>query len=192
MIENPFLPKSRVRAPCSSCASKRLFQQPDPPTQLEITSSAHKQMDMIGHNYVSAHGNIEILLGSPGKKNESRMDLVPRKASDSVMRAKSNEIERARIKDSTETGRAASKFFSHGNPVVTTLRRVGYFTTGHRPVATAKISLIRVVCVIRSLIFCNWCPSRNRWLNHGCLPKFASREFLLTFSVNAAITRAGS
>jgi hypothetical protein len=88
-----------------------LFQQPDPPTQLKITSSARKQMDMIGHNYVSAHGNIEILLVSPGKKNESRMDLVPRKASDSVMRAKSNEIERARIEDSTETGRAASNFF---------------------------------------------------------------------------------
>jgi hypothetical protein len=88
-----------------------LFQQPDPPTQLEITSSAHKQMDMIGHNYVSAHGNIEILLGSPGKKNESRMDLVRRKASDLVMRAKSNEIKRARIKDSTETERAAPKIF---------------------------------------------------------------------------------
>jgi len=95
-------------------------------------------MDMIWHNYVSAHGNIEILLGSPGKKNESRMDLVPRKASDSVMRAKSNEIERARIKDSTETERAASKFFSHGNPVFTTLRRVEDFTTGRRPVATAN------------------------------------------------------
>jgi hypothetical protein len=95
-------------------------------------------MHMIRHDHIATNRSAEIALASLGKKNESRMDLVRRKASDSVMRAKSNEIKRARIKDSTETERAVPKIFSHGNPVFTTLRRVEDFTTGRRPVATAN------------------------------------------------------
>ena len=60
-------------------------------------------MDMLRHDHVSANGNIEVALGTPGKKDECRMDLVASQARNSVMRAKGDEVERAGFKNSTET-----------------------------------------------------------------------------------------
>ena len=43
-------------------------------------------MNVIGHDHVSANGNIELELGMLRKLNEGKMNLLAGKKSDSVMR----------------------------------------------------------------------------------------------------------
>jgi hypothetical protein len=70
-------------------------------------------MDVIGHDDVSANGNIEVALGSLSKVNEGGMNLVTRKASDSIVRGKRDEVERARVKNSGESKRSPRVIFLH-------------------------------------------------------------------------------
>jgi hypothetical protein len=47
-----------------------LFQEAYPGAQSEIQSCADEKMNMIGHDHVSPHGNIKVVLSSPSEKDE--------------------------------------------------------------------------------------------------------------------------
>ena len=54
-------------------------------------------MDMLGHDHVSTDGNIEVALGSPGKKDEGGADIVVGQTSAAFIRTKGDEVERTNV-----------------------------------------------------------------------------------------------
>ena len=60
-------------------------------------------MDMLGHDDVSTDGNIEVALGSLGKKDEGGVDIVASQTWAALLCAKGDEVERTDVEDPTET-----------------------------------------------------------------------------------------
>jgi len=56
-------------------------------------------MHVIGHDYVLAYGNIELVVCERAELNKCRMNLGRSKAAPAPMRAKRYKIERIRVKD---------------------------------------------------------------------------------------------
>ena len=76
MIEKSFLPNLCLLSREIGCLGQRLFQLADPAAQNEIRTATDEQMDMVGHDHVTANGHIELAFGSTGKENEGRMDII--------------------------------------------------------------------------------------------------------------------
>jgi hypothetical protein len=70
-------------------------------------------MDMVRHDHVTTNGDVEVALGTLGKKDECCMKLVPRQKRPSLVCAKGDEIERARVKNAIETRRTLSEISFH-------------------------------------------------------------------------------
>ena len=70
-------------------------------------------MNMIRHNYVAANGNVVVMLGPLGISDKRRVDFIARKVWLPQVSAKGHKIERARVKETTETWRAASEIALH-------------------------------------------------------------------------------
>ena len=80
-----------------------MFQHSNPSPQNKIRPATDKQMNMIQHDHVATHCNLEVALGFPRKEKERRMNLIESQAWYSLMRTKRDEIKGARIEDSGET-----------------------------------------------------------------------------------------
>ena len=50
----------------------------DPRAQCKTVASAHEQMNMIRHNYVAAHRDVEFTLGTLGISDKHRVDFIAR------------------------------------------------------------------------------------------------------------------
>ena len=90
-----------------------MFEYTNPATESEFRSSADEEMDMLGHDHVSTDGNIEVALGSPGKKDEGGVELIAGQAWPAVMRAEGDEVERTNVEDPAETQRSSPKMIAH-------------------------------------------------------------------------------
>ena len=84
-------------------------------------ASAHEQMNMIRHNHIATHRDVEFTLGMLGISDKRRVDFIAREIWLPQVSAKSNKIERARVKETAETWRAAAKILLHNEPVATAL-----------------------------------------------------------------------
>src|SRR5207249_11539530 len=112
MIKKSFLPNLSLCPRQISCLGQRLFEQTRPVSESEFRSSADEEMDMLGHDHVSTDGNIEVALGSPGKKDEGGVDLIAGQARPAAMRAEGDEVERTGVEDPAETERSSSKMIA--------------------------------------------------------------------------------
>jgi hypothetical protein len=70
-------------------------------------------MEMLGHDHVSTDGNIEVVLGAPGKKDEGGVNLIAGQTWPAVMRAEGDEVERTDVEDPAETERSSRKMIAH-------------------------------------------------------------------------------
>jgi hypothetical protein len=70
-------------------------------------------MDMLGHDHVSTDGNIEVALGSPGKKDEGGVNLIAGQTLAAPIRTKGDEVERTNVEDPAETQRSSPKMIAH-------------------------------------------------------------------------------
>jgi hypothetical protein len=70
-------------------------------------------MDVLGHDYVSTDGNIEVALGSPGKKDEGGVNLVAGQTWAALIRTKGDQVERTNVEDPAETQRSSPKMIAH-------------------------------------------------------------------------------
>jgi hypothetical protein len=73
-------------------------------------------MNVIRHDHVATNGDIEAGFGTFGKNGERRMNFVASEKRFSLVGAKSDEIQRARVKQATETWRAAPEILLHEEP----------------------------------------------------------------------------
>lgn len=115
---------------------------------IENRTSAHKQMNMIRHNYVTADGDVEVTVGTLGISDKRHVDFLARQIRLPQVSAKGDKIERARVKETIETWRAASEIMLHEEtsnhaPVYRPIRTSNskLSLTGHRPVATTFVAL---------------------------------------------------
>jgi hypothetical protein len=76
-----------------------LFQPADP----KNLASAHEQINMIKHDYITADGDVEVTLGMLGISDERRVDFIAREIWLRQVSAKGDKIERARVKETNET-----------------------------------------------------------------------------------------
>ena len=113
MIEKSFLPNLSLCPRQIGCLGQRLFEQTHPAAKSEFRSSADEEMDMLGHDHVSTDGNIEVVFGAPGEKDEGGVDLITGQAWPAVMRAEGDEVERTDVEDPAETERSSSKMIAH-------------------------------------------------------------------------------
>ena len=72
-------------------------------------------MDVVGHDHVSTNCNIEVALGSPGKKDEGGADIVVGQTSAAFIRTKGDEVERTNVEYPAETQRSSPKMIVHAN-----------------------------------------------------------------------------
>jgi hypothetical protein len=78
-------------------------------------------MNMIRHDYVTANGNVEVTPGTFGISDKRCVDFIAGEMLLSQVSAKGDKIERACIKQTTETWRAAPEILLHDEPVATAL-----------------------------------------------------------------------
>ena len=78
-------------------------------------------MNMIRHDYVTANGNVEVTPGTFGISDKRCVDFIAGEILLSQVSAKGDKIERACIKQTTETWRAVSEILLHHEPVATAL-----------------------------------------------------------------------
>jgi hypothetical protein len=99
-----------------------------PRAQSKDLASAHEQMNMIRHDYITPNGDVEVTLGTLGISDERRVDFIAREIWLPQVSAKGDKIERARVKETNETWRAASEILLHaelcshgpaGRPIMT-------------------------------------------------------------------------
>jgi hypothetical protein len=85
-------------------------------------------MNMIRHDYITANGDVEVALGTPGISDERRVDFIAREIWLPQVSAKGDKIERARVKEPNETRRPATEILLHaetcshgpeGRPILT-------------------------------------------------------------------------
>jgi hypothetical protein len=83
---------------------------------------------MIRHDYITANGNVEVALGALGISDKRRVNFIACEMWLPQVSAKGDKIERARIKQTAETRRAASEILLHaetrshgsvGRPIIT-------------------------------------------------------------------------
>lgn len=70
-------------------------------------------MNMVRHNYVAANRDVEFTLGTLGISDKRRVDFIAREIWLPQVGAESDKIERARVKETAETWRAAAKILLH-------------------------------------------------------------------------------
>ena len=70
-------------------------------------------MNVIRHDYITANGDVEVTLGTLGISDERRMNFIAREIWLPQVSAKGDKIERAGVKETTETRRAASEILLH-------------------------------------------------------------------------------
>jgi len=58
-------------------------------------------MDMVRHDHIATYGDVEVAFGTFAEKDESGMNVLACEKPPSLVRAKSDEIKRTRIKDAT-------------------------------------------------------------------------------------------
>jgi hypothetical protein len=68
---------------------------------------------MVRHDHVTTNGDLEVAFRALGKKDECCMNVVARQKRPSLVCAKGDEIERARVKNAIETRRRLSEISLH-------------------------------------------------------------------------------
>jgi hypothetical protein len=58
-------------------------------------------MHMVRHEYVTANADVEVALGTLGKKDECRMDFVTSQKRSSLVGAKGDEVEKTPCQNAT-------------------------------------------------------------------------------------------
>jgi hypothetical protein len=102
-------------------------------------------MNVIRHDYITADGDVEFTLGALGISDERRVNVIAREIWLPQVSAKRDKIERARVKETIETWRAASEILlheatcSHGPRGRLIITSSGRSLTRHRPVATTFV-----------------------------------------------------
>jgi hypothetical protein len=70
-------------------------------------------MNMIRHNHITAHGDVEVTLATLGINDKCRVDFIAREIWLSQMGAKGDKVKRTRVKETSETWRAPSEILLH-------------------------------------------------------------------------------
>ena len=70
-------------------------------------------MDVVRHDYITANGDVEVTLRTLGISDKGRVNFIAREIRLPQVSAKDDKIERARIKQTIETRRAASEILLH-------------------------------------------------------------------------------
>ena len=78
-------------------------------------------MNVIRHNYITANGNVEVTLGTLRISYKRRVNFIAVEKRLTQVSAKRDKVERAGIKETTETWRAPSEILLHAEPVATAL-----------------------------------------------------------------------
>ena len=74
--------------------SERLFQGGDPWTQDEFGIAADEEVNVIGHDYVPADGNVELFGCAAGKLSECRVNRIGGEPFLAMVSAKGDEPDR--------------------------------------------------------------------------------------------------
>jgi len=70
-------------------------------------------MNVIRHDHITANGDVEVTLGALGISDKRRVDFLAREIWLPQVSAKGDKIERARLKETTKTRRAACELLLH-------------------------------------------------------------------------------
>jgi hypothetical protein len=70
-------------------------------------------MNVVRHNDITANGDVEVTMGTLGISEKRRVNFIAREIWLPQVSAKSDKIERARVKETAETRRAASEILLH-------------------------------------------------------------------------------
>jgi len=81
-------------------------------------------MNVIRHDYITPNGAVGFTLGTLGISDKCGVDLIACEICLPRVGAKGDKIKRARVKETAEPWRAASKILLHAKPVATALRAV--------------------------------------------------------------------
>ena len=81
-------------------------------------------MNVVGHNDITADGDVEVTMGTLGISEKRRVNFIAREIWLPQVSAKGDKIERARVKETAETRRAAVRNSASRETFVATPLRV--------------------------------------------------------------------